>query len=70
MRRRRRTLRELFAEARMTPEERADLCAERCMGALYDEDGGGMRAWEREEAALEAERRRWTTPRPPADPAS
>jgi len=64
---RRRTLRELLAEARLSPEERRQACAERCLEALFEEDPPGMRAWEREEAAVEAERRRWTAPTPPSD---
>jgi hypothetical protein len=66
MRPRRRTLRELLAEARMTPQERQDACSERCLEALFDEGTPGIRAWEREEAALEAERRRWASSEPPA----
>ena len=62
MRSRRRSLRELLSEARMSPEERADQCAERCLEAVFDEGAPPLRAWEREEEALEAERRRWTTP--------
>jgi hypothetical protein len=61
MRPRRRTLRELLAEARITPEERQDACAERCLEALFDEGAPGVRSWEREEAAVEEERRRWAT---------
>ena len=58
----RRTLRELLTEARMSPEERAVLCAERCLEAVFDEGAPPIRAWEREEEAVEAERRRWTAP--------
>jgi hypothetical protein len=54
----------------MTPEERADLCADRCLESLCDAGapvGSGMPAGdfgEREEEALEAERRRWATSPP------
>jgi hypothetical protein len=66
MRSRRRTLRELLAEARMTPEERRALCSERCMEALFDaERAPAVALGEREQAALEAERRRWVAPGPP-----
>ena len=70
MRPRRRTLRERLAEARMTPEERAAACSERCMEALFDaERAPAVLLGEREQAALEAERRRWLAPPvPPARP--
>jgi hypothetical protein len=67
MRPRRRTLRERLAEARMTPEERAAVCSEQCMEALFDaERAPTVLLGEREQAALEAERRRWVAPVPPA----
>jgi hypothetical protein len=60
MRPRRRTLRELWAGARMTPEERADLCAERCLEALCEPEHVPAGDFgEHEQEALEAERRRW-----------
>jgi hypothetical protein len=60
MHRRRRTLRELLAELRLSPEERTDARAEECMEALFDPARCAcVRLGEREEAALEAERRRW-----------
>jgi hypothetical protein len=66
MRPRRRTLRELLADARMSPEERGALCGERCMEALFDaERAPAVVLGEREQAALEAERRRWAAPAPP-----
>ena len=44
----------------MTPEERADLCADRCLEALCDSERVPAGDFgEREEEALEAERRRW-----------
>jgi hypothetical protein len=63
MRGRRRTLRELIAHLRLTPEERLDTRAEHCMEALFDRERCGCGdLGEREEAALEAERRRWAQP--------
>jgi hypothetical protein len=65
MRPRRRSLRELLAEARLSPEERRALCGERCMEALFDaERAPAVLLGEREQAALEAERRRWAVPGP------
>ena len=72
MHRRRRTLRQLIADARLTPEERRAACAERCLEALFDaERAPAVVLGEREQAALEAERRRWSssTPPPPCPPA-
>jgi len=58
----RRRLSRLLAEARMTPEERADVCADRCLEALCDSERVPAGDFgEREEEALEAERRRWAT---------
>ena len=51
----------------MTPEERAAVCSERCLEALYDaERAPAVLLGEREQAAVEAERRRWSdaAPRP------
>jgi hypothetical protein len=60
MRLRHRTLRELLAELRLSPEERSDARAEECMEALFDpERCECVGLGEREQAALEAERRRW-----------
>jgi hypothetical protein len=65
MRRRRRTLRELLAELRFTPEEAQDARAEHCMEALFDAERCECHALgEREQAELEAERRRWTHTQP------
>jgi hypothetical protein len=65
MRRRHRSLRELIAELRLTPEERLDARAEECMEALFDPARCScVRLGEREEAAVEAERRRWDHAQP------
>jgi hypothetical protein len=62
----RRSLKELLAELRLAPEERQAACAERCMEALFDaERAPGLALGEHEEAAIEAERRRWDARRPP-----
>jgi hypothetical protein len=59
----------MLAEARMTPDERSAVCSERCMEALFDaERAPAVLYAEREMAALEAERRRWSQPVPPARP--
>jgi hypothetical protein len=61
MRRRRRTLRELVALLRLTPEEAQDMRAEQCMEALFDAERCECHdLGEREETEIEAERRRWT----------
>jgi hypothetical protein len=63
MRRRHRSLRDLIAELRLTPEERVEARADHCMEALFDRERCGCAdLGEREEAALEAERRRWAQP--------
>jgi hypothetical protein len=60
---RRPSLRELIARLRLTPDEARDVHAEECLEALFDQercechDLGG-----REEAEIEAERRRWARP--------
>jgi hypothetical protein len=60
---RRRALREWLRELRMTPEERRDACAERCLEILYDaERGPAAQLGEPEDAVIEAERRRWAGP--------
>ncbi|MEA2358808.1 MAG: hypothetical protein QOI62_2068 [Solirubrobacteraceae bacterium] len=56
----RRSLRKLLAGLRLAPEERQAACAERCMEALFDPERAPARdLGEHEEAAIEAERRRW-----------
>jgi hypothetical protein len=58
--RRHRRLTELLAHLRLTPEEARDARAEECMETLFDPSRcacGGL--GEREEAEIEAERRRW-----------
>ena len=65
MQRRRRTLRELLADLRFSPEEAEDLRAEHCMEALFDRERCECHnLGEREEAEIEAERRRWVQPHP------
>jgi len=66
MRRRRPTLRELIAHLRLTPEEARDARAEHCIEALFDAERCECHnLGEREEAGIEAERRRWTGAQPP-----
>jgi hypothetical protein len=61
--RRHRTLRELLAELRLSPEERAEACAEECIEALHDPVRcAAVHLGEREQAELEAQRRRWAQP--------
>jgi hypothetical protein len=61
MRLRPRPLRELTRALRLTPEERLDTRAEQCLETLFDaERCSCVHLGEREEAALEAERRRWS----------
>jgi hypothetical protein len=63
MRRRLRWLRELFTPLDLTPEERERARAEECMEALFDSARCAcVSLGEREEAELEAERRRWVHP--------
>jgi hypothetical protein len=58
------SLRALLRDVRLTPEERSDARTEHCLEALYDPEQCACAhpgdLGEREEAALEAERRRWT----------
>jgi hypothetical protein len=62
---RRPMLRELLARLRLTPDEARDVHAEECMEALFDRERCGCAdLGEREEAEVEAERRRWTTAQP------
>jgi hypothetical protein len=63
MRRHRRSLRELIAELRLTPEEREYARSEECMETLFDSPRCACGSLgEREEAEVEAERRRWAQP--------
>ena len=58
--RRPRRLRQLLAHLRLTPEEARSARAEECMEALFDSERCACGSLgEREEAELEAERRRW-----------
>ena len=60
MHRRRRTLRELLSDVRLSPDEAAEARAGECMEALFDQERCACHdLGEREEAAVEAERRRW-----------
>jgi hypothetical protein len=54
-------VRRLIAALRVSPQECDEAeCAERCLEALCDaERAGAVRMGEHEEAAIEAERRRW-----------
>jgi hypothetical protein len=58
--------RRVIAALRLSPQERDEAqCAERCLEALCDpERAGAVRMGEHEEAAIEAERRRWESARP------
>jgi hypothetical protein len=56
-----RRLRQLLDVLRPRPADQDPDCVERCMEALYDpERAAGLCCGEREEAQLEAERRRWS----------
>jgi hypothetical protein len=58
--RRRPRLSELLAHLRLTPEEARDARAEECMETLFDAPRCACGSLgEREEAEVEAERRRW-----------
>jgi hypothetical protein len=60
---RHRTLRELIACLRLTPDEARDVHAEECMETLFDRERCACAdLGEREEAEVEAERRRWAHP--------
>jgi hypothetical protein len=64
---RRSRLRRWLAELYIPPEERRADCAERCMEALYDSERvHTARLAEAEQAAIEAERRRWAASDEPA----
>jgi hypothetical protein len=57
---RHRTLRELIARLRLTPDEARDVHAEECLEALFDQERCECHdLGAREEAEVEAERRRW-----------
>jgi hypothetical protein len=59
-------LKRLVAAIRISPEERHAECAERCLELLCDsERAPAARLGEHEEAAIEAERRRWEHVAPP-----
>ena len=59
-------LRRLIAALRISPEERHAECAERCLEVLCDpERAPGAKLGEHEEAAIEAQRRRWESQQPP-----
>jgi hypothetical protein len=59
-------LRRLVDAIRIPPEERQAECAERCLEVLCDpERASAARLGEHEEAAIEAQRRRWEGMRPP-----
>jgi hypothetical protein len=61
--------RRLIEALRISPEERHAECAERCMELLCDaERAPAARLGEHEEAAIEAERRRWESERPLSAP--
>jgi hypothetical protein len=68
MSRRHRRLRELIAELRLTPEEAREARAEECMESLFDSARCACGSLgEREEAEIEAERRRWACAQPSND---
>jgi hypothetical protein len=68
MSRRHRRLRELIAELRLTPEEAREARAEECMESLFDSARCACGSLgEREEAEIEAERRRWARAQPSND---
>jgi hypothetical protein len=56
----------MIAALRISPEERQTDCAERCLEVLCDPERAHAGLGEHEEATIEAERRRWETPHPPA----
>jgi hypothetical protein len=65
MRPRLRPLRELVQDLHLSPEERHIALAEECLETLFDPGRCACAdLGEREEAALEAERRRWCGPDP------
>jgi hypothetical protein len=58
-------LRRLIAALRISPEERQAECAERCLEVLCDPERASGGLGEHEEAAIDAQRRRWDTLHPP-----
>ena len=58
-------LRRIMDAIRISPEERQADCAERCLEVLCDHERTTAGLGEHEEAAIEAERRRWDTLHPP-----
>jgi hypothetical protein len=64
-------LRRLKATLRLSLQEREEAeCAERCLEALCDSQrAGAVRMGQHEEAAIEAERRRWESRRDSPRPA-
>jgi hypothetical protein len=70
MRPRHRVLRELLADLRLPRDDTADMRAEHCLESLFDTERCSCGSLgEREQAVLEAERRRWAAhaDRPAAD---
>ena len=62
-------LRELLADLRLPREETPEMRAEQCLEALFDpERCGCLNLGEREQAQIEAERRRWTAQDHPSAP--
>jgi len=59
-------LRRLLADLRLPREDPAELRAERCLETLFEEGRCCADLGEREQASLEAERRRWTATPPGA----
>ena len=59
-------LRRLRDAIRISPEERQAESAERCLEVLCDHERAPAGLGEHEEAAIEAERRRWDTLHSPA----
>ena len=55
----------LIAALRISPEERQADCAERCLEVLCDAERAPVGMGEHEEAAIEAQRRRWEGRPPP-----
>jgi hypothetical protein len=60
-----RTLRDLLTAWHLSPEERQDQCAERCLESLCDAERAHSLPLlgEHEEAVIETERRRWESRR-------
>jgi len=63
-----RALRRLIVRLRLTPEERGEAGCEQCMEALYDAERPPiLDLGEREQAAIETQRRRWSQVRGPLE---